>query len=343
MTIDALPAAGDELDAERLAAWLTEVAHPSLSSVTISRLAGGYSSGAWRIDVVALGDPTPLVLKAPGEPSMVYRRDACREARIMDAVGRMGAPVPRVVAIDEGTRAAGRSCFVMEHVEGKSVSDAQPAGYHGDGWLRDAGPDAQRAIWESFHDALAALHAVDVTHVPDASHGPHGVIDVLGYWRAALLDAAPAEAVPRQLAVLDWLGDNLPPEADDAPAVCMGDARLVNCLIVGTEVRALVDFEVAYAGNPAADIGYSLFFDGLQRGHVEAPLGLPSADETWARWSRATGRAVDDRAYWTAFGATVLCVTATRAMVQWGVPAPSLESDNPVVAAWESAVRGAAR
>jgi aminoglycoside phosphotransferase (APT) family kinase protein len=224
------------------------------------------------------------------------------------------------------------------------VSDAQPGGYHGDGWFRDAGTETQRAIWDSFHDALAALHAVDATKVPDASHGPRGVVDVLGYWRAALLDALPAVAVPRQLAVLDWLHDNVPPGADDAPAICMGDARLVNCLIVGTEVRALVDFEVAYAGHPAADIGYSLFFDALQRRSVEQPLsGLPSADDTWARWSRATGRATDDREYWTAFGATVVCITATRAMVQWGVAEGSVESDNPIVAAWESAVAQVAR
>jgi aminoglycoside phosphotransferase (APT) family kinase protein len=344
MTTDALREAGDGLDADRVAAWLAEVVDPSLSSVAISRLAGGYSSGAWRIDVVARGGPASLVLKAPGEPSMVYQRDARREARIMDAVGRLGAPVPAVVAVDDGARATGRPCFVMDHVEGRSVSDAQPGGYHGDGWFRDAGTEAQRAIWSSFHDALAALHAVDATKVPDASHGPNGVVDVLGYWRAALLDAAPAAAVPRQIAVLDWLRDHVPAGADDAPAVCMGDARLVNCLVVGTEVRALVDFEVAYSGNPAADVGYSLFFDGLQRRNVDEPLaGLPSADETWARWSRATGRAIDDRAYWTAFGATVVCITATRAMVQWGVAEGSVESDNPIVAAWESAVARATR
>jgi aminoglycoside phosphotransferase (APT) family kinase protein len=232
----------------------------------------------------------------------------------------------------------------MEHVEGRSVPDSPPGGYHSDGWLRDAGTEAQRAIWDSFHDALAALHAVDATHVPDANHGPHGVVDVLGYWRDALLDLAPAETVPRQLGILDWLRDHLPPGADDAPAICMGDARLVNCLIAEAEVRALVDFEVAYVGNPAADIGYSLFFDGLLRRNADQPLaGLPSADATWARWSRATGRAVDDRDYWTAFGATIVCVTATRAMIQWGVADQSVEADNPFVPAWESAVATAAR
>ena len=45
-----------------------------------------------------------------------------------------------------------------------------------------------------------------------------------------------------------------------------------------------------------------------------------------------------DRDYWTAFGAMVIVVTATRAMVQWGLAGPNLESDNPLVGAWEAVV-----
>jgi aminoglycoside phosphotransferase (APT) family kinase protein len=161
----------------------------------------------------------------------------------------------------------------------------------------------------------------------------------LEYWRDALLDAAPAEAVPRQLWALAWLKANLPAGANDAPGPCMGDARLVNGLVKGSSVRALVDFEVAYIGNPAADIGYSLFFDDLQRRSVDRPLaGVPSKDESWERWSRETGRSDCDRAFWMAFGATILCVTATRAMIQWGLSGPTVESDNPIVSAWEAAI-----
>ncbi|MBL7501078.1 phosphotransferase family protein [Frankia sp. CNm7] len=336
-------APGDGVDARLLAAWLGASLDPAPSSVAVSRLPGGHSSGVWRVDTVTGGGVVPMILKAPDEPSVVYQRDACREARILAGVHRMGAPVPEVLAVDTG-EATGRRCFVMEHVEGRGVADSSAAGPHDDPWLRDAGPAATRAIWESFHDALAALHSVDAAKVPEASHGPRGVLDVLDYWRAALVDVAPAESVPRQLRLLDWLRDNVPPGADDAPAVCMGDARIANCLIAGTEARALVDFEVAYVGNPAADIAYSIFFDGLHRASAQQPLdGQPGADETWERWSRATGRPAANRAYWTAFGVTILCVTATRAMVQWGLADGGIESANTLVDRWEDCVDRAAR
>jgi aminoglycoside phosphotransferase (APT) family kinase protein len=61
----------------------------------------------------------------------------------------------------------------------------------------------------------------------------------------------------------------------------MGDARLVNGVVVGPEVRALVDFEVAYVGNPVADVGYSLFLERTQSGRDDTPLpGVPPEQET---------------------------------------------------------------
>lgn len=138
-----------------------------------------------------------------------------------------------------------------------------------------------------------------------------------------------------------WLRGNLPAGADDAPAVCMGDSRLANALIVGSEVRALVDFEVAYIGNPAADIGYSVSFDAMHRRNADPALpGFPSSDETWTRWAAATGRSIEHRDYWTAFGATVLHVTAARAMRQFDMPPESVESVS-LVEQWEATVERA--
>jgi aminoglycoside phosphotransferase (APT) family kinase protein len=330
------------IDRGRLAAWIAGVVDRAVTDVVVTRLDGGHSSGAWRVDTVDTendgGEAHRMVLKAPSLPSVVFRRDACAEARIVDALARAGAPVPAVLAVDDSGTVLGRPCFLLDFVEGRAVADSLP-GYHGDGWFRDAPAAEQHAIWHAFHDALAAVHAVDAAAVPVAIRGSDAYLD---YWRASLLDSIESSKVPRHLAMLDWLGANLPPDADDAPAVCMGDARIANCLVQGTAARALVDFEVAYVGNPAADVGYSLFFDALQRRHVEQPLDLPPAEVTWARWGAATGRSIERRDYWTAFGVAVLCVTATRAMLQWGVSGDGVEDDNFILPAWEATIDRAA-
>jgi len=331
----------DEVE-PRLAAWLAEHLRTPIAAVALTRLDGGHSSGAWRVDVTSERAIGPLVLKAPDEPSVVHRRDVCREARLMDELSRMGAPIPAVVAIDSGAEAVGRPCFLMELVDGRSIQDTAPGSHHADPVLGAASETTQRAVWESFHDALAAVHRIDPTEVSAAVvHGPNGLRDVIAYWREALLERVPSGA-PRQQDLLDRMEALRPPDADDAPAVCMGDARLVNGIIVGDGVRALVDFEIAYIGNPAADIGYSLFMDSLARAGADDVLpGVPSADETWKRWGAATGRRTGDRAYWIAFGGMVLAITATRAMVQWGLAGPSIDDENPIVGAWAALVEEA--
>jgi aminoglycoside phosphotransferase (APT) family kinase protein len=330
-------------DADRLAAWLGDAFGAEVASVTVERMSGGHSGGAWRVDAHTAAGDHHLVLKAPGEQSLVFGRDVAREARILDAGQRAGAPLPAVVAIDGEGDVLGLPCFVMTRIAGRSPDDEPPAGCHGEGWLRSGGPVVQRAVWDSFHDALARVHAVTADRVPDALLGPNGVADYLAYWRASLLDVAPPAEVPRHLAALDWLAANVPSDADDAPALCMADARLANAVVDGTEVRALVDFEVAYVGNPVADVGYSLFFDAMQRGHSSNPLpGFPDPATTWARWEQASGRTVRDRDYWIAFAAAVLCVTAARAMVLWGAPPSAIEAGRGVVGAWEDAITRAA-
>src|SRR5688500_18007024 len=106
---------------ERLTSWLSAELDTSITAVTLTRLAGGHSSGAWRVDVTSDSAVGPFVLKAPEEPSVVYRRDACREGRIIDQLARSGAPVPPVVAIDASGEVVGRPCFVMSFVEGRAL------------------------------------------------------------------------------------------------------------------------------------------------------------------------------------------------------------------------------
>lgn len=338
-----MSAATGELDIQRLTSWLRTTLEPSLIGIEADRIGGGNSSGAWRLDLLTATGKRAVVLKAANDGGLVYDCDAAREGRILAAARQAGAPVPEVLAIDTAGETLGVPCFVMELVDGHGVPEDTPASFHGDGWFRDTDTQTQRAIWWSFLDTLGRLHAIDAGSVP-AKYGANGVVDVLGYWRRSLTDAAPAHLVPRQLAIIDWLADHIPAEADNDPALCMGDARLGNALLHGISVHTLVDFEVAYIGNPAADIGYCVMQEAFTRLLTDRPAtGIPTADETWAYWEAKTGRTVGNRDFWTAFGATILCVTGTRAMLKWGMPVQTIDNDNIVVAEWERLVAQAAQ
>ena len=129
---------GTTPDAGRILEWIADVVDPSVTSVMIGRMDGGHSSGAWRIDAFGAGGSLTMVLKAPEMPSVVHKRDACREASIMAAAGQQGAPLAAVIAIDSEGRALDRPCFLLEYLDGRSVPDTVP-GYHAHGWLRETG------------------------------------------------------------------------------------------------------------------------------------------------------------------------------------------------------------
>lgn len=332
----------DDFDTARLQRWLGAEVDPTITGLTVTRMGGGNCSGAWQLDFRTSAGPGVLVLKTTSDTGLVYDCRASREGRIFAAANRLGAPLPTVVAIDDADAAVGRPCFVMERIAGRTVPESTPASFHGDGWFRDEDAAVQQAVWWSFLDTLAALHAVPPNDIP-AHYDTPGPAGVLDYWRGSLLDAAPAGRVPRQLAAIDWLRDNLPQDADEQPALCMGDARLGNALLDGNRVTTLVDFEVAYIGNPAADIGYCLMQESFTRLLTDRPaIGIPSPQQTWDRWEQLTGRSVPQRDYWTAFGATVLCVTGTRAMLSWGVPVETIDTANIVVPEWEALIQRAA-
>jgi aminoglycoside phosphotransferase (APT) family kinase protein len=157
---------------------------------------------------------------------------------------------------------------------------------------------------------------------------------MLDYWEASLLDAVERRDAAIQVRAIDWLRAKMPAGADDDPRPCMGDARMANLIEREGEVVALIDWELAYIGNPQGDVGYHLYLDSrygtLAGGRLD---GLPSPDETWRRWEQRSGIAVADPRYWTAYGALVIAITATRALrLVHNLAAADVERRNPFVA-----------
>jgi hypothetical protein len=66
---------------------------------------------------------------------------------------------------------------------------------------------------------------------------------------------------------------------------------------------------------------------------------VPSEEETWGRWSEATGRPLVDVEYWTGCGATIIVITAARATAIWA--GAFSEDAAGLLPAWEQLVEEA--
>jgi len=221
-----------------------------------------------------------------------------REYRVMAALAGSAVPVPQMFSLCAAENSPfGRAFFVMEFLEGRIFWD--PA-------LKCL-PKADRSpIYDAMNETLAALHSVNVQAVGLGDFGKPGnyFARQLERWSKQYLAAA---RDPRDdlLAVMDWLGANLPPDDGQATLV-HGDFRLDNMVFhpERAEVVGLLDWELSTLGHPLADLAYQcaqwrMSHSGALRGLGgcdRAALGLPSEAEYVAAYCARRG--LDGIANW---------------------------------------------
>jgi aminoglycoside phosphotransferase (APT) family kinase protein len=133
---------------------------------------------------------------------------------------------------------------------------------------------------------------------------------------------------------LHWLRKNEPPVSN--VALCWGDSRPPNIIYHGTEVAAVLDWEMAFLGDPEADLAWWLFMDWFASGgyNLARLAGMPEKEETILRYEKLTGAPVRNLFYnevFAGFRFGVIMVRVTAMMVHRGLPlpAPDFASNNP--------------
>jgi aminoglycoside phosphotransferase (APT) family kinase protein len=270
----------------------------------------GLGIGAGEMTAEAIGDghsnltfllrrgADRFVLRTPPRGKIApSTHDVLREARLLQALGRLGSvKVPEVLLVCDDESVLGRPFYVMSHVDGLVLGEAMPAAYAGPG---DAG-----AIAGEFVEALATIHSLDPADPALAGFGrPDGYLERQLRRFRSLLEEGATRALPDLDAVADWLEANRPRSARHT--LVHGDFRLGNVMFDRRAPRlaAVLDWEMATIGDPLADLGYATMA-WAQPGDAPNPMldlspltrgpGFPSRDELVARYVERVGRPADD-------------------------------------------------
>jgi aminoglycoside phosphotransferase (APT) family kinase protein len=200
----------------------------------LRRLSGGASRETWSFAL----DGRPLILRR--DPVGAARTGGMlREADLFRAAAGAGVPVPELLDASDDASIVGSSFLVMAHVDGETI----PRKILRDPEFAEARPKLARQCGE----VLARLHSIPVEAVPGLEEQ-----DQVAQYRA-VLDGL-AQPHPTFELAFRWLEDHRP--ASPRRAVVHGDFRNGN-LIVGPEgVRAVLDWELAHAGDPMEDLGW---------------------------------------------------------------------------------------
>jgi aminoglycoside phosphotransferase (APT) family kinase protein len=277
-----------------------------------------------------------VVRLAPQDFHVFPAYDLERQFRIMQRLAESDVPVPRVLAWEPDPGVLGSPFYVMERIAGEVPSEV-PC-YHAAGFCLEATPERRARVWWSGVDALARVHRAD--------------------WRALGLDflGVPGEGtdpLDRQLAhyadYLEWVRQGSPqPVLEAALAwlrahryvprrvrLCWGDSRLPNLIFRDDAVAGVLDWEMAFLGDPEADLGWWLFLDWAQSEGYGIPRlpGFPGAEETVRRWEALTGWPAEHLLWQEVFAAfrfgAIMARIAGR-LKALGMPTPSedFERDN---------------
>ncbi|MDP3378916.1 MAG: phosphotransferase [Brevundimonas sp.] len=275
------------LDEATLEAWLAENVEGYEGPLTLRQFKGGQSNPTY--ELTTPGRTYVLRRKPPGV-LLPSAHAVDREFQVISALHAQGFPVARPHTLCTDDSVIGSMFYVMDKVEGRVFWDLK---------LPGLAPAERRAIYEAQTDTLAALHRFDPDAIGLSGYGKPGnyFARQVGRWtkqyQASEIDMI--EAMDRLIA---FLPESLP--ADGPTRIVHGDFRLDNMILAPdrAEVRAVLDWELSTLGDPMADFSYLLIAwvipatlrNGLAGADLEA-LGIPSVEETVARYAEKSGTA----------------------------------------------------
>ena len=239
-------------DTVQVEAWIAQ--HIPILTLPLrwTRLEGGHSNLTYLIEDAA-GQRAGIRRPPMGE-LLPKAHDMAREWALISALGGTPVPVPRALGFCEDTSVTGALFYVMGHVDGHPL-------YNADDARRWAPEPLRQTLAHSFIDVLADLHAVDPDAVGLADLGKKD--DYIGRqlktwyrsWNASIAGAQLDD--PRAHVLQKYFLEHVPHQG---PArIVHGDYGLHNTLVgADGRIAAVVDWEISTLGDPLADLGYAL-------------------------------------------------------------------------------------
>ena len=267
--------------APKLAAVLKTALGAGATIDNLRALTGGASRTTWAFDAVTGEQRRSLILRT-GPPDDVHAGMEL-EARSQAAAAIAGAPVPHILVADDSPAALGNPFLVCDEIKGETiVRRIQRQLDSADGQVGRAGLLRQCA------QALAAIHQADAND-PGLDHE-----DQLVEWRERL------DAMGDTTATFEWgfrwLAAREPQPSP--PVLVHGDFRMGNLIVDGSDLAAVLDWELVHVGQAYEDLAW--FCIRAWRFGAPASMGaggLGSIESFLLAYEEASGTTVDRVAF----------------------------------------------
>jgi aminoglycoside phosphotransferase (APT) family kinase protein len=251
---------------------------PEGSRITgLTPLATGHSNETYLIAGL-----DQILRLPPAADALLEGHGVVAQARIYDELAKVpgGPPVPRIRLICEDPGVLGDPFFVMDKVAGDSINDyVLPA------WFTGASDAVREGISRQYAAAFGSLARLERLAALSAPVTPEAQA---GRWRTMAEEAD----CPELVALFDQLLAAPAPRSGPFAPV-HGDTKLANMMWDQGQLTAVLDWELAYNGDPLTDLGYMLYFfphPAHAAGRACREGGMWGRDQVIAEWTRTSGR-----------------------------------------------------
>ncbi len=295
---------GEEFDLERLRIWLSRYLPGDFDEeIGVEQFPKGYSNLTY---LLRSGNKSFVLRRPPFGSTVKTAHDMGREFRVLSALQPVYDKTPAPLAYCEDSDVIGAPFYIMEKVEGVILRPNMPKEMH-------PSPETMAGIARSLVDSLVELHAVDVQAAGLAQFGK-----AQGYVRRQVegwigrYQTAKTDEIPGMDKAAGWLAGHLP--AESGASLIHNDFKYDNLVLDPTDwtnVRAVLDWEMATVGDPLMDLGTTLGYwvhpgDPLpMRQMALSPTvlpGNPSRQEIVEWYAMATGRNPGNGVFYYVYG-----------------------------------------
>jgi aminoglycoside phosphotransferase (APT) family kinase protein len=213
---------------------------PALRVTRVESIPEGHSGFTYFVDVEDGGHAGAYVMRMPPPGAKIRgTADVVRQGRIMAALHEAGLPAPAVPVLQEDPVLDGRPYILMERTAGERIETASTH-------------EEPEAIARSAIATLRRLQELPPDRTGIGHEDPVGLDYEMMRW-AWLMERAPEELTGAAADLGALLAERKP--AEQPPCLVHGDYHYGNMLFRGSEVVAVLDWEIAQLGQPLIDLG----------------------------------------------------------------------------------------
>ena len=312
---------GDELDLNRLNAYLREQAPDLGELLDIRQFPGGYSNLTYWLKTT---NGEFVLRRPPAGAAIKGGHDVGREYRVVSLVREHYANVPQPVVYCEATNVIGAPFYVMKRVPGIILRASMATTLH-------LPPDRMHQLSEALVDNLVIIHSIPIETTGLRQLGkPEGYVQRQVEGWINRYQTAATDLIPSLDYVGDWLLHNQP--TSQPPTLLHNDYKYDNVVLAldkltgepSSLITGVLDWEMATVGDPLMDLGAALAYwseagdsPAYRNFNLTWLPGNLTRQEAANRYAERSGRSLTNIVFYYVFGLYKNAVIVQQLYSRW--------------------------